>query len=173
MRAASDRGAARREPGARRRVDPAVRPDGPKAGWAEADLVLMAVGGPLFLTGDEDRPPVRLPVPQAWCHAAAEAAAGAMAAHHERQRSAAGSVDVSAQQDRLATQSTSCAAVRAPQVRRWPAASSTAAPAAASSIRARRYVAITFLFGSAIAPSRRMMEYVHGEGPATPPRDKD
>jgi crotonobetainyl-CoA:carnitine CoA-transferase CaiB-like acyl-CoA transferase len=95
--------------------------DGPKAHWAEADLVLLAAGGPLFLTGDEDRPPVRLPVPQAWFHAAAEAAVGAMIAHHERQRSGRGQhVDVSAQQAvALATQSyILCAAVRAPQVRR-------------------------------------------------------
>ena len=95
--------------------------DGPKARWAAADLVLLAAGGPLFLTGDDDRPPVRLPVPQAWFHAAAEAAVGAMIAHHERQRSGRGQhVDVSAQQAvALATQSyILCAAVGAPQVRR-------------------------------------------------------
>jgi len=64
--------------------------DGPKARWATSDLVLLAAGGPLFLTGDDDRPPVRLPVPQAWFHAAAEAAAAAMIAHHVRQRTGRG-----------------------------------------------------------------------------------
>ena len=29
--------------------------DGPKARWADSDLVLLAAGGPLFLTGDDDR----------------------------------------------------------------------------------------------------------------------
>jgi benzylsuccinate CoA-transferase BbsE subunit len=103
--------------------------DGPKARWAEADLVLLAAGGPLFLTGDDYRPPVRLPVPQAWFHAAAEATVGAMIAHHERQRSGRGQhVDVSAQQAvALATQSyILCAAVRSEERRVGQAGSSTA-----------------------------------------------
>ena len=37
--------------------------DGPKAGWAATDLTLLAAGGPLALTGDEDRPPVRVVPP--------------------------------------------------------------------------------------------------------------
>ena len=39
--------------------------DGPKAGWAATDLIVMAAGGPLALTGDEDRAPLRVSVPQA------------------------------------------------------------------------------------------------------------
>ena len=153
--------------------------DGPKARWAEADLVLLAAGGPLFLTGDDDRPPVRLPVPQAWFHAAAEATVGAMIAHHERQRSGRGQhVDVSAQQAvALATQSyILCAAVRAPQVRRMAGGIKHGKLKARFVYPARDgWVAITFLFGSAIgAFARRIMEYVHDEGfcdAAT--RDKD
>ena len=48
--------------------------DGPKARWAATDLTVLAAGGPLILTGDDDRAPVRLPVPQAFLHAGAEAA---------------------------------------------------------------------------------------------------
>ncbi len=153
--------------------------DGPKARWAASDLVLLAAGGPLFLTGDDDRPPIRLPVPQAWFHAAAEAAVGALVAHHARQRTGRGQhVDVSAQQAvALATQSyILCAAVRAPQVRRMAGGIKHGTLNARFVYPARDgFVAITFLFGSAIAPfSRRIMEWVHDEGfcdAAT--RDKD
>ena len=47
--------------------------EGPKATYADADLIIMAAGGPLMLTGDDDRPPVRLSVPQAYLHASAAA----------------------------------------------------------------------------------------------------
>jgi crotonobetainyl-CoA:carnitine CoA-transferase CaiB-like acyl-CoA transferase len=73
--------------------------DGPKAHYADSDLIILAAGGPLVLTGDDDRPPVRVSVPQAYLHASAEAAVAALIAHHERQRSGRGQhVDVSAQQ---------------------------------------------------------------------------
>ena len=73
--------------------------DGPKAGYAATDLIAMASGGPLFLTGDPDRAPLRVSEPQAFLHAAAEAAVAALVAHFERERSGLGQhVDVSAQQ---------------------------------------------------------------------------
>jgi crotonobetainyl-CoA:carnitine CoA-transferase CaiB-like acyl-CoA transferase len=40
--------------------------DGPKAHYADSDLIIMAAGGPLILYGDEDRPPIRMSVPQAY-----------------------------------------------------------------------------------------------------------
>ena len=56
-------------------------------------------GGRLVLTGDEDRAPVRVSVPQGYLHASGQAAAAALIAHHERQRSRRGQhVDVSTQQ---------------------------------------------------------------------------
>ena len=81
--------------------------DGPKASYADSDLVILAAGGPLVLTGDDDRAPVRVSVPQGYLHACADAAVGALAAHHERCLSGLGQhVDVSAQQSlALATQS--------------------------------------------------------------------
>ena len=59
----------------------------------------MASGGPLYLTGDADRAPLRVSAPQAFHFAAAEAAVAALVAHLERERSGRGQhVDVSAQQ---------------------------------------------------------------------------
>jgi crotonobetainyl-CoA:carnitine CoA-transferase CaiB-like acyl-CoA transferase len=49
---------------------------GPKAGYVANDLIVMAAGGYLALTGDEDRAPVRITLPQAYHHAAADAAGG-------------------------------------------------------------------------------------------------
>lgn len=152
---------------------------GPKASWADADLVLLAAGGPLVLTGDADRPPVRLPVPQAWLHAAADAAVGAMIAHHARMRSGRGQhVDVSAQQSvALATQSyILAAAFDAPEVRRAAGGLTMGAVSVRLLFPAKDgHVAITFLFGSAIGPfSRRLMEWIHDEGGCdAATRDKD
>lgn len=54
------------------------------------DLVLWAMGGPMYICGDADRPPTRPGLWQAFCHAGAEAAAGTMLAHHARARSGRG-----------------------------------------------------------------------------------
>jgi crotonobetainyl-CoA:carnitine CoA-transferase CaiB-like acyl-CoA transferase len=73
-------------------------PDGPKAGWAATDLTVWAAGGPLAYNRDEVGPPLRISVPQAFLHAAADAAAGALIAHHARLATGTGQrVDVSAQ----------------------------------------------------------------------------
>jgi crotonobetainyl-CoA:carnitine CoA-transferase CaiB-like acyl-CoA transferase len=71
--------------------------DGPRAGWKATDLTLQALGGMAFVTGDEDRPPLRISAPQAWLHASAHAAAMALLALRERRRSGLGQwVDVAA-----------------------------------------------------------------------------
>jgi len=153
--------------------------DGPKADWAESDLVLLAAGGPLVLQGDDDRAPSRLPVPQAYLHASAEAAVGALVAHHERERSGRGQhVDVSAQQAvALATQSyILCDAIGAPEVRRTAGGLKHGKLTLRLLFPARDgFVAITFLFGSAIGQfTRRLMRWIHADGgcdEAT--RDKD
>jgi crotonobetainyl-CoA:carnitine CoA-transferase CaiB-like acyl-CoA transferase len=57
--------------------------DGPYRDWYGSDIVLMALSGYLYLCGDDDRPPVRISLPQAYLHAGAEgAAATAMAYYH-------------------------------------------------------------------------------------------
>lgn len=53
---------------------------GPRAGWSASDLVIAAAGGPLWLTGERDRPPVRPSVPQYDNLAGAEAAVATMIA---------------------------------------------------------------------------------------------
>lgn len=73
--------------------------EGPYSHYKAPDLVSIAMGGLLFLTGDSDRPPVRISFPQTYFHASAHAALGSMIAHHHRQLSGTGQhVDVSAQQ---------------------------------------------------------------------------
>ena len=71
---------------------------GPKAHYAGSDLAIWAAGTPLLMTGDDDRPPVRVSQPQSWGHAAGDAAGGAMLALHARHESGRGQhVDISAQ----------------------------------------------------------------------------
>jgi crotonobetainyl-CoA:carnitine CoA-transferase CaiB-like acyl-CoA transferase len=153
--------------------------DGPKASYADSDLIIMAAGGPLILAGDADRPPVRLCVPQAYLHASADAAVAALAAHHERVRSGLGQhIDVAAVQSvAMATQSHILAAplgstemtrisggvklgpIEFPLV--WPTKDG--------------YVAMTFLFGSALGVfTAKLMHFICEQGfcdEAT--RDKD
>jgi len=71
---------------------------GPKSDWAATDLTVTASSMAMWLTGDEDRPPLACSVPQAFLHAGAEAACAALVALQERKRSGLGQhIDVSAQ----------------------------------------------------------------------------
>ena len=63
---------------------------GPKAGYADTDLIMWAAGGALYGARDGDRPPVRMAVPQAYLHAASDAAVGALIAHFARLQSGQG-----------------------------------------------------------------------------------
>jgi crotonobetainyl-CoA:carnitine CoA-transferase CaiB-like acyl-CoA transferase len=143
--------------------------DGPKANYAESDLIILAAGGPLILTGDEDRAPVRVSVPQAYLHASGQAAVAALIAHHERQRSGQGQhVDVSAQQAvAQATQSSILAAPLGERDYERLAGGVKMGPVKVRLVWPAKdgHVSIVFLFGSAIAHfTRRFMEWVHEEG---------
>ncbi|MBI4333840.1 MAG: CoA transferase [Chloroflexi bacterium] len=71
---------------------------GPYHDFKASDLTVMAMGGHMYLTGDADRRPLRIGFPQAFLHAAAEAAAGTMIAHYHRETTGEGQyVDASAQ----------------------------------------------------------------------------
>jgi crotonobetainyl-CoA:carnitine CoA-transferase CaiB-like acyl-CoA transferase len=71
---------------------------GPYRDYKADDITLMAMGGLMYVTGDPDRPPLRISIPQAYLLAGAQAAAASMTAHHYRQMTGAGQyVDVSAQ----------------------------------------------------------------------------
>lgn len=78
--------------------------DGPKRDYADAEIILWASGGPMHPcreAGVEEGagPPLRVCIPQAYHHAAGDAAVGAMLAHLERNESGLGQhVDISVQQ---------------------------------------------------------------------------
>jgi crotonobetainyl-CoA:carnitine CoA-transferase CaiB-like acyl-CoA transferase len=72
---------------------------GPRARWRGGELVTSAMGGPLRLTGESDRPPVKEALDACTFHADMVAAAGAMAAWYARHRAGRGQhVDVSIQE---------------------------------------------------------------------------
>lgn len=103
---------------------------GPKAGYAESDLVVWAAGGPLDPHRDGDRAPLRISIPQTYLHAGADAAGGALMALAARAASGCGQlVEVSAQASlSIATLGTALGAAVDPRV----PASGSAAPAAAA-----------------------------------------
>ena len=142
---------------------------GPKAAWPATDLTVLAASGQLILTGDADRPPVRSTAPQAFLHAAGDAAGGALVALHERARSGRGQhVDISAQRSAsFATQShLLSSAFGAASVRRasggqrvgnidiryvWPCQDGS--------------VVVTLLFGPSFGPyTGRLMAWLQEEG---------
>ncbi|MEM7080870.1 MAG: CoA transferase, partial [Pseudomonadota bacterium] len=154
-------------------------PTGPKSTWAASDITIAASAGPLAMTGDDDRAPVRVSIPQSYNHAAAEAAVGALVALHERVHSGRGQrVDASAQQAMtLATQGNILSAAIGETT-----ANRIAGGLKAGELRIRLtypakdgFVSITHIFGATVGPAtRRLMEYVYENGfcdEAT--RDKD
>lgn len=73
--------------------------EGAYAHWEGSDLLAWAVGGLLYLTGDPDRPPLRVSFPQALLLASLSAVVGALIAHWHRLRTGQGQwVDASAQE---------------------------------------------------------------------------
>lgn len=73
--------------------------DGPYASYRASDLVLMAMGGFVFVNGDPDRAPVSISVPQAYFHAGSEAAVGTLLAYYYRLLTGQGQhIDVSVQE---------------------------------------------------------------------------
>ena len=68
---------------------------GPYSQYKTTDIVNWAMGGMQYLTGDRDRPPVRITYPQSQFHAGAQAAAGSMIALWHRNNTGEGQhVDV-------------------------------------------------------------------------------
>ncbi|MDQ1426483.1 MAG: hypothetical protein QOD72_3981, partial [Acidimicrobiaceae bacterium] len=71
---------------------------GPHAHWSATDLTVAASTAEMLLTGDADRPPVRLSSPQLFLHAGVEAAVHTLVALWHAQMTGVGQhVDVSAQ----------------------------------------------------------------------------
>ena len=73
--------------------------DGPYSNYQASDIVGMALGGFMYLTGDDDRAPIRVSFPHFYLHGAAAGATAAMLAHTYRVTNGQGQyVDVSCQQ---------------------------------------------------------------------------
>lgn len=71
---------------------------GPWRDYKGSDIALWALSSYMYVTGDEDRPPVSPSFPQAFLHAGLEAATASLIALHHRQLAGEGQwVDVSAQ----------------------------------------------------------------------------
>ncbi len=142
---------------------------GPKAGWAATDLTVWASGGPMHMCGDEDRAPLGVGVPQAFLHAAGQAASAVTLALIERNQSGFGQhIDVSAQAVAMNSTMSSvlCSLVNAPLtlrggggIRSGPIRLRVVYPAK------NGYVSFTHVFGAAIGPATgRMMALVHEAG---------
>ncbi|MDY7034205.1 MAG: CoA transferase [Thermodesulfobacteriota bacterium] len=70
---------------------------GPYRNYKAYDLTLQASGGLMYVSGDPDRPPVRISFPQAYFHASLHGAVGTLIAHHFREITGEGQhVDISA-----------------------------------------------------------------------------
>ena len=152
---------------------------GPKAHWAASDLTLYASAGPMFMTGDDDRAPLGLSVPQAWLHGGAEGAVGALLALFGAIRDGLGQhVDVSVQTAAMMATQATCLSTG------WGDTLTTrmaggvnfgGIPLKFVNPASDGYVSVTFLFGSAIGPfTQRLMQVLFEEGfvdEAT--RDKD
>ena len=153
--------------------------EGPKAGWAASDLTAWAASGAQYITGDDDRPPVQVTVPQAFLHAGAEAAVAVLVALAARARDGLGQhIDISAQTAAMmATQSV----ILAPAWNDLPigrvGGGLKFGPLFVRFVYPCKdgHVNITLLFGNVLGPfTRRLMEWMHEEGfidEAT--RDKD
>lgn len=153
--------------------------DGPKAHWAASDLTVYASSVALVMSGDDDRPPVRVTVPQAFLHAGAEAAVGALLAHAARERDGVGQfVDVSGQTAAMmATQATALSTQWGEQETKRMAGGVNFGGIPLKFIQAAAdgFVSVTFLFGSAIGPfTQRLMQVMYEEGVVDEStRDKD
>jgi crotonobetainyl-CoA:carnitine CoA-transferase CaiB-like acyl-CoA transferase len=153
--------------------------DGPKAGYADSDLIVMAASGVLILYGDEDRPPIRMSVPQAYLHASADAAGAALIAYYDRLNTGLGQqVDVAAQESLgLAQQSTMLAATLGADETRRMSGGVKMGPIRVPLVWEAKdgLVTCVFLFGSALGVfTRKLMNYMCEQGfcdQAT--RDKD
>ncbi|MFC1919352.1 CaiB/BaiF CoA transferase family protein [Chloroflexota bacterium] len=71
-----------------------------------SDIVCAAMGGLVYMLGDEDRPPVRISVEQSYYQAGVQATAAMLMAHHYRENTGEGQwIDVSIQECMLWTTS--------------------------------------------------------------------
>jgi crotonobetainyl-CoA:carnitine CoA-transferase CaiB-like acyl-CoA transferase len=146
---------------------------GPKAGWADGDLVCGAAGFQQSVTGDHDRPPLRTSIPQVFHHAAADAAVGLLIALAERETSGRGQlVDVAAQESWIwaGFYLAYASAWDAPVSHRHGAAPKTGPLTTRFDFPAADgFVTITLMLGAAVGPfTNRLVEWMAEEGRCPP-----
>ncbi len=72
---------------------------GPYKDFKASDITIMGMSGMLYLTGDRDRAPLNISIPQSYMLAGADGAVGSMIAYYNREKTGAGQfVDISMQQ---------------------------------------------------------------------------
>ena len=142
---------------------------GPKADWADSDLIAGAAGAQLLITGNADRPPLRCAIPQVYAHACIDGVIGVLAALTRRSHSGRGQlVDVSAQQSWISASFHYCLfpAWGQPEVSRNGSHVRVGAIASRFDFPAADgFVTLTFLFGSAVGPfTNRLVAWMQEEG---------
>jgi crotonobetainyl-CoA:carnitine CoA-transferase CaiB-like acyl-CoA transferase len=148
---------------------------GPKAGYAASDLTVWAAGGPLAYNRDEVGPPLRISVPQAFLHASADAAGGALIAHLARLKTGRGQhVDVSAQASLgLATLAAVLIGATGDQEPDWLPATGARIDQSGSGSRTRRskwpvqdgFVELHLTMGPAVGGfANKFFQWMHDEG---------
>lgn len=72
--------------------------EGPYKSYKGSDIAVTAMGGLMYITGEPGRPPLRISVPQAYCHAGTHAVIAILYALFKRDKNGQGEyIDVSAQ----------------------------------------------------------------------------
>ena len=142
---------------------------GPKAGWATSDIINTAASGTMGITGDRDRAPVRLSLPQTWHFAASDALCGVLLALREREASGLGQhIDVAAQHSYLIASQYQMLYPFAgvPSTRRLSGGAEIG-PITLKLVyeAADGYVSIVFLVGPTVGPyNTRLFEWMDDEG---------
>lgn len=142
---------------------------GPKSTWAGSDLINTAAAGPMGITGDSDRAPVRLSLPQTWHFAASDAVCAVLLALRERDRSGLGQhADLSAQHSYvIATQYQMLYPFAGAESTRRVAGGSQLGPITLRVLyeAADGHVSIVFLVGPMVAAyNARLFEWMDEEG---------
>ena len=137
--------------------------------WAGTDITNTAASGTMGLTGDRDRAPVRLSLPQTWHFAAGDALCAVLLALRERDRSGVGQqADISAQQSYLsATQfQTLYPFVDAPSTKRLSGGMEIGPITLRTVYKAKDgFVNLVFLVGPTVGPyTIRLFKWVEEEG---------
>jgi len=142
---------------------------GPKSDWVASDIINTAASGTMGITGDRDRAPVRLSVPQTWHFAASDALCGILLALRERESSGTGQhVDVAAQHSYLIASQYQMLYpfAGAPSTRRLSGGAEIG-PITLKLVyeAADGHVSIVFLVGPTVGPyNTRLFEWMEEEG---------